>query len=254
MAKGENLPTIEGRALALLGEELGALRAEVERVKQRAEKAEAERDKWKGHFDSLSRSVKAEAESHKRSCAELAEKYRLKAPPDGRGARWGTDHDLFTITDRMGQREQAEAALAACQRELAEANDTRREALIAASASDAARVLAEADAAALKRQVEELRASLGCDEVGVTCACRWQELPKGAGATGPLLRECGEHAALRARVEALEKTLRSVSERFVALGHPVEALGAFLAAANAKLCISAPKDAALPPQAGEEGK
>lgn len=85
-------------------EERDALLAEASRWQLRAEQAEAERDKWRGYFDSLSRSVKADALSERRTCKELATKYQLKPPPDGRGGRWSTDHDWHTIMYRMGQR------------------------------------------------------------------------------------------------------------------------------------------------------
>jgi hypothetical protein len=45
------------------------------------------------------------------------------------------------------------------------------------------------------------------DEAGVTCACRWEHLPGGAGASGPQIRECGEHHGLRMRVEEQAATI-----------------------------------------------
>jgi len=43
------------------------------------------------------------------------------------------------------------------------------------------------------------------DEAGVTCACRWEAMPKGAGASGPQVRECAEHLALREELAAARK-------------------------------------------------
>lgn len=56
-----------------------------------------------------------------------------------------------------------------------------------------------------------LAAAEGGDSVGVTCACRWQALPKGGGANGPQLVECAEHAAIREKLDQAKRLLDTVA-------------------------------------------
>ena len=64
--------------------------------------AQAERDLSK--TQRILRAYEAEANEQKRRCAEIAEQYQLKPPPEDQGGHPQPEHRFATIVYRMGQR------------------------------------------------------------------------------------------------------------------------------------------------------